>query len=940
MAIEQQTRHFPVGGRSSRSKNFGLALIASLVLVACGASPESMVNSAKEYLGKNDLNAATIQLKNALQAKPDLGEARYLLGKINLEQGDVGGAVKNLRRAVDAGYQTDAVWGALARALATAGEGDALLKEFDGKAMSDPVQKAYVLAALGDVKLSKGRREDAADDYRTALNSDPNNIRALAGTARLKAIDGDLLGALADLDNALAQPISYDQAEVYSLKAAIFLAQNRPDDAVVALEGAVRAKPDAVAVHFTLVSLLIRQNKQELARERLADMRKVVGNHPATLYLQSFTDFRAGKLLEAKDEIEKVVRIAPDFLPGRLLAGSIYLRLNEQLQAQANLQKVLEQVPGQSFARKMMVASLLATKDVAKAEETLKPLLQSASAKNDPVVLGLAGQVYLAKGDFDRSSDYFERVVHADPNNAKAMTRLGVAKLAGGETQEAFEDLESASKLDANSVQADIAIILAHLRRGELDKALAAQAAMEKKQPENPQTYNLKGGVLMAKKDLPAAKAAFEKALAIQPSFLPAVVNLVRIDMVENRPEEAKNRFEKVISSDPKLIAAYLGLAELQARTSAPPTEIEATLKRALVADSGSVSAKLALARFYLGNNMVNAALVLAQEASLAAADDPAALELLGRSQMAAGDIAQGINTLKKLVNLMPQSPQPSVELADAYIKSREFSAAERSLKRALELKADYLPAQQRLVAIYLRDKREDAALELARNIQKQRSNAAIGFGLEGDVQASRQKWSDAVASYRKAYQLGKSAQVLTRLHTALVRSGRSAEADRLVEEWMRANPNDLVVLGYLADRALVNNKPGDAVKYYESILKRTPKNAQILNNLAYAAGQVGDPRALGFAAEAIALAPDNPAILDTYGMLLVKSGDVAKGLAQLEKAKAVAPSAYAIRINLAQAYVTADRKADARRELESVMTEAKDEPLVRSRVETLLKTL
>lgn len=937
MAVEKRnsSRHFLRQSRGGR--RFGLALMASLLLAACGGSPESMVGSAKDYLAKNDLNAASIQLKNALQEKPDFGEARYLLGKVNLEQGDVGGAVKNLRRAIDVGYQGDEVWGTLARALLMAGDSDALLKEFDTKTVADPVQNAHILAALGDVRLAKGQREEAAQAYQAALANDPKNVRARTG-ARLKALGGDLPGALVDLDQALAQPASPDQAEAYAVKANILLVQGKAEEAVAALDGAVKAKPGAIGSHFTLVSLLLRQNKPDLAREHLAGMKKAVGNHPAALYLQAFMDFRDGKLKEARDGIEQVIRIAPDFLPGRLLAGSIYLRVNEQQQAQANLQKVLEKVPGQSLARRMMVASLLATKDVARAEEVLKPMLEAG--KNDPGIMGLAGQVYLAKGDFDRSSDYFEKVVHLDPKNVQAMTRLGVAKLAGGETQEAFEDLEAASKLDEGSVQADIALIMAHLRRGELDKALAAQANLERKQPDNPQTYNLKGGVLLAKKDLAGAKAAFEKALSLQPTFLPAVVNLVRIDLVEKRPEDAKKRFEAVIAKDPKITQAYLGLAELQAATGASLAEVEATLKRAVAANAATMAPKLALARFYLRTNEAKKALDLARETQAAAPEDPAAVELLGRAQIAAGDPQQGLASLNKLVSLQPQSPAPLVELADAQALTKDFPAAERSLKKALELKPDLLPAQQRLIALYLRDKREDAALGVARGIQKQRADAAIGFALEGDVRAAGQKWPEAMAAYRKAYQMAKNSEVLIKLHATLNRAGAAAEADRLAEEWIRTQPKDVAVRSYLAERALASNKPAEAVKQYEAVLKVASNNALVLNNLAVAAGRVNDPRALGFAENALKLAPANPAILDTYGMLLVKKGEVAKGLEHMEKAKAAAPKALVIRLNLAEAYIKADRKADAKRELDSVLAEARDQAAVKARAEALLKTI
>ncbi len=75
--------------------------LATSLLAGCGEKPEAMVASAKEYLAKNDRSAAVIQLKNALQENPNLAEARLLLGKTQLQGGDLASAEKELRKALE-----------------------------------------------------------------------------------------------------------------------------------------------------------------------------------------------------------------------------------------------------------------------------------------------------------------------------------------------------------------------------------------------------------------------------------------------------------------------------------------------------------------------------------------------------------------------------------------------------------------------------------------------------------------------------------------------------------------------------------------------------------------------------------------------------------------------------------------------------------------------
>lgn len=918
------------------ARRMATVLVSAALLAGCTDTPEEMIESAKAYLAKNDLNAASIQLKNALQENGKLAEGRFLLGQINLQQGDVPGAVKELERASEFGYASDAVAPLLARALLASAQVDRVITDYAGKTLSDAKAQTQLLTVLGEAYLAKAMVPEASKAFEAALALTPDDDLARVGLGRTKLVSGDAAAAQAEAETVVGRKA--DVAEAQVLLADALLVQGKPDDAVSALEAAVAAKPASIPHHFALASLLLRQNKIDAATKELAAMQKFAPKHPSTLYVQAFLDFRADRLNEARNSIEAVLKNAPNFLPAELLAGAVMLRLNDHLLAQQHFSKVLASAPRQVLARRLLASSYLATGNAARALETVQPLIPVAD--RIPGISGQIGQIYLALGDYDNAEVYFAKAAKSAPEDASARARLGVARLAGGDGERAFADLEAASGLDEGSGRADLALILAHMQRREFDKALEAWKTLERKQPNDPQTYNLKGGVLLAKRDLPGAREAFEKSLQLKPDFLAAAVNLSRLDLADNKPDVAKARFERILKDSPKNVETLLAYADLQTATAASPADVLATLERAAAAEPGLLRPQLALVTQHLKMHDSAKAMVVAQRAITLKPDDPQALEALARAQLAAGETQQTVATLNKLAGVQPQSPVPLLMLADVQRQNKDDAAAEQTLAKALRIKGDLLEAQQRLINIQVSRGDRAAALSVARQVQKQRPTAAQGYWFEGDILGNGGQWPEAIAAYRKALERGKSGELVSKLHSALMRASRAPEADRLVSDWLRNEPKDLIVRGYLAERALAEKRFSDAVKMFRGMNELSPKNALILNNLAWSAAAAKDGQALSYAERALALAPDNPLVLDTAGVIQVDAGQAEKGLANLERAVSLAPDIPTLRLNLAKTYAKLDRKGDAKKTLEALLPKLDAGSPIQVEASELLKTL
>lgn len=915
-----------------------LLLFAALgLLAACGRGndPAQLVASAQTYLAKKDYAAAAIQLKNALQKEPTNGEARYLLGVALSESGDFISAEKEFRRALEYKYPPATVVPGLAKAMLRLGEAKKLVEEFGATKLEDPVADAALKTEIGFAHIGLGQLKEARHAFAAALAAQPGDAKARVGEARLTALERDLSGAAKLVDEVLAQ--SPAQPDALSLKTELFLAQNQLEPAKQALGALIQAQPRNGQARFALVSLLINEKSFDQARTELEAMKKAVPRDIRSRYLEALLDFRQGEPAKAKASILEVLRVAPDHAPSQLLAGAIELQLRAFGTAEDYLRRVLARYPQSLLARRLLTATYLGSGQAAKAEEVLEPALKVAP--NDPFLQRLAGEAALQGGDFARASQYYEQAASRDKDNAALRTRLAQVRFASGDEEQAFKDLEAASNLDPDQYQADVAIVLAQLRKREYDKALAAAGTLEKKQPTNPLTFNVKGGVYLAKGDRKNARASFEKALELKPDYLPAAANLARMDLADKQPEAARKRFEAIVAKDPDNDQALLALAEVMAATKASLKDVVATVERAVTANPKSVRARLALVNLHLRSRDAKGALAAAQLASNALPDNPQVLAALGQAQLVAGETQQAVATFNKLAAAMPQSPVPLMLAARAHVAGKDYDGATQALRKALALQPDRPEVHRDAIAVFLAAGKPDEALADARTLQKARPKEAVGYMFEGEVLATQKKHAEAARAYSEAVKRQPLGVLVARQHSLLEAAGKPGEGEAVAARWLRENLKDTVVRRYLADRDLGRKDYKAAAKGYREILTIQPENPAVLNNFAWTLSQLKDPSAVEYAEKAYKLAPDNPAIADTLGGILVEGGDTKRGLELLGQAAAAAPNALEIRVHYAKALAKAGDKAAAKKELENALQSASQSPL-RAEAEELLKQL
>ena len=391
-----------------------------VLLVACGKeSPEALVKSAQDYLAKGDAGAAVIQLRNALQKTPDNAEARFLLGSALVDRRDPAGAVKELRKSLELGYPVEKVVPVLARALTDIGDvriGDRIRKDGAPRPRSTSTTEGDNWQCLGVARKHRRPRKTA---FAAALAAKPDYADALLGIATLRAASGNLEETTKIVDKILAQP--NPPAEATLFKARLLLAAGKLDEGTALLQKLAAAKPDNLQARYLLTSLALDKGDLEQATAQVAAIRKVSKQDLRAYYFEALIASRKDDLPAARAAVLQVLKGSPEHVPSLLLAGEIEYRAKQYNQAEDYLRRALKGVPGSLYAQRLLAANYLRMGSPGRALEVLQPALSRGS--QDPNLMTVAGEAYLAVGDYPKAALYFAQVSTLDPKNAAVRTR-------------------------------------------------------------------------------------------------------------------------------------------------------------------------------------------------------------------------------------------------------------------------------------------------------------------------------------------------------------------------------------------------------------------------------------------------------------------------------------------------------------------------------------
>jgi tetratricopeptide (TPR) repeat protein len=525
-----------------------------------------------------------------------LREAWYLLGLVEVAEGDLPAARQALDRARNAAtVDLGRARVALALVALRLGEQEEPLRELRLTAAEDPrdsTTRELFAAALA----TTGREEELAlvlDELRTLdpeaarrFEAGPPVERApLPSLGELEGADG---AALEDLRRRLGASLLRATRNLVALHRRVGF--TRPLDALGAELEALEARfPDA-AEPFGAVDLSPDQSIRRVHPPRLDPVALLATEPPALRPVIELFDAEGPAAAEAalRDLLD-----GEDGAAARSLLGRVLAHRGETAQAEAELLAAAEE--GAASAQLFQTLARIAWgRGEVDRDQAVLHLRRAAS-------LGLLDRdLALQLADVELESGHRRaaerQLASLDKRFASVEALLRLAELAWQTRQpkRALEAVERAFREAPNSEE-----VLLHHARIALDAGVVASAVrsvepLVRLRPEEAEYQLLLGRVWVERRKMGEATEALLRAVALDPDLVPAFRPLGLALNHESRFEEARGYLERYLDAYPGVPEALAGLAEAEERLG-EPERAEELAQRVLAQDPSHARANLVL---------------------------------------------------------------------------------------------------------------------------------------------------------------------------------------------------------------------------------------------------------------------------------------------------------------------------------------------------------
>ena len=913
-AAEQELQKFPhhdnadyyLASAGIAGKKSDIAGVEAAVQRAAAADPNlPAVHSALGtlYFIKKDVEKAGAEFEKAATLSPPRSAEKLKFAQFKVQTGALAEAKAFLEKATKETPDLLPAWSILAKIANSEKKYDEALQLLQNVLSRDPenldarlvqaeswlskhetkkavdflesLNRAYPNApilkyALARAYLQNNNSSEAMDQLDQVVRLTPGFVDAVVLHAQLHLANGDAQSVIAPLKGVVQTSQGPGLIAAEMLLADAYRRLGQPDNAIALLHEQIKRSPqNAAAAYFMLGAMLREQNKLAEAREVLEKAAQLAPDNPAVFEQLVELDMAGKNYPASHRRVDEFIEKHPDAAAGYYMRGKLYLGEGNFDLAQTALLKAIDLDPNLTKAYELLIPIYSRANKLPEVLTEMNAVL--AKKPNDVRALLLAGFIYYAMKDYNKSRENFEKLLTIDPNSVPALNNLAfifaeklndlnrAAELAQkarslvpsnpsvtdtlgwilykqGKYQEAADLLAESSAKAPDNVEIRFHLGMADYMMGRTDEARAAL----QKVVVSPQDFAGKEEArtrLSLLSEAPAeaeslSSAQLEQALQRQPNDPVALMRLGETYEKAGATDKAVDAYERALKANPKLLAAAMKLAQLNAGPLKNPDKALQYAKKAreLAPADPRAAATVGSIAFQLGN--YTWAYSLLQEGARQLPNDPAVRHNLAWAAYSLGKVAEARETMQSVLSNESNSPQtkdaktflsmtasteskneisasegeinsalaadpnyvPALVARAAIQAERGDSAgAEATYRQVLQRFPDFAPAQRDLAAILVNDPtKRDAAYDLATKARRTISGDPLIAIVLGRVSYERKDFSRAIQLFQEsAREKPLDARSLYYLGMAQAQAKHKAEAKETLNRALQAGLGD-----------------------------------------------------------------------------------------------------------------------------------------------------
>ncbi len=477
----------------------------------------------------------------------------------------------------------------------------------------------------------------------------------------------------------------------------------------------------------------------------------------------------------------------------------------------------------------------------------------------------LLGLTWLRENRMTPAIDALLRAIQLNPGHIEARLQLGAVFESLDRTDEAIAQYQAAydrtvpgtSQHEDAGRRLRYTVATRHAKRGEVDIALGLFEELARDYPGNVLIVYSAAVANLLSGRMPAARAAFEHVVVLDPTYVNAYLNLATIDENEGRLEDAVENLRKVIELDPEGLAApraEIRLLIIEGHLldrQGNRAEAISAFERAIELEPSNRVALNALASIYqtLGD-VERERDIQAKIIGFYPEDDRARMRL-AELHILAGDFALSWEQLDAIIVLGPQGKyyEQALRIMDRFRMTEEGRRIERErmtarmeeLQGRLRGDSDDAAAWKALALLYLRQNAYQDAVAAFENVlrldpgdKQARDALAMLYDYLG-------RFADSVQEYARLVSIETDEKIVSRLVSSLrlanakdlYARGRHKLAASELNAILDENPDNQIAHFYLGLIYAEEEELLKAIDAYREVVRIVPGHVGARMNLA-----------------------------------------------------------------------------------------------------------